>query len=55
MHRFSPLTKEIQSVLFSVSYFKLTIVFIIPYGQMNRPIIERVSNKLKNNFLVFIL
>ena len=29
-HKFCPDTNEIQSSIFSVSYFKLTIVFTIP-------------------------
>ncbi len=45
IHKFSPFTIDIQSVLFSVSYFKLTIVFIIPYGKINKPVIEIISNK----------
>lgn len=36
-HKFSPVTNEIQPVEFSVSYVKLTIVFIIPNAKKGIP------------------
>lgn len=43
LHKFSPDTKEIQSSKFSVSYFKLTIVLIIPKIKIGINAIETIK------------
>lgn len=45
-HKSCPVTKEIQSVGFSVSYFKLTIVFIIPKIKSGIPKNDKVNTIL---------